>query len=246
MGRGVLPDAHRGRGSAHCGVDAYDGLMPSATRKKAAPAPSSGGPATLPFTGDEEANRLNAENPTAMLIGFVLDQQVTVQKAFSGPRVMFERLGTLDPGAIARMDGEELAAAFRRPPAIHRFPGSMAARVQALCAHLAENYSGDASLIWREAADARDLTGRLGRLPGFGEMKVRTVTALLAKQYSVRPEGIDKVLPDWPTLGDVTSAAELEAYQAGKRAYKASMRAQGVEMSAPRRRRTPAAAEVGG
>lgn len=217
--------------------------MATSTRTTKARTAVAPGPARLPWTGDEEADRLNAENPTAMLIGFVLDQQVTVQKAFAGPRVMIERLGTLDPAAIARMDGEELAAAFRKPPAIHRFPGNMAARVQALCAHLAETYDGDASRIWNEAVDARDLTRRLGKLPGFGEMKVRTVTALLAKQYGVRPAGIEDVLPGWPTLGDVTTPEELEAYQAGKRAHKASLRAQGINPGdVPRRPARGAAA----
>ena len=193
-------------------------------------------PARLPWTGADAADRLIAENPNALLIGFVLDQQITVQKAFAGPLVMLERLGTLDAGEIARMDPETLAAAFRRTPAIHRFPANMAARVQALCAHLAEAYSGDASRIWREAADGRDLVRRLKGLPGFGEMKVRTVTGLLFKQFAVRLEGLEALVPDYPTLADVTTPEELERYQAGKRAWKASMRAQGIDHSVPRRR----------
>jgi uncharacterized HhH-GPD family protein len=193
-------------------------------------------PVRLPYTGDDEADRLLAENPIAMLIGFALDQQVTVQKAFAGPRVLLQRAGTLDPAAIARMDTAELEAVFRKPPAIHRFPANMARRVQALCAHVAERYDGDAARVWEEAADGRDLKQRLSGLPGMGPMKVYTLVRLLSSQYGVRPPGYEDFLPDYPTLGDVTTADELARYQAGKRAYKASMRAQGVDPSARTRR----------
>jgi uncharacterized HhH-GPD family protein len=193
-------------------------------------------PARLPYTGDDEADRLLAENPIAMLIGFALDQQVTVQKAFAGPKVMLERLGTLDPGEIARIDPGDLEAAFRRPPAIHRFPAAMARRVQALCAAVAETYGGDASRVWREATDGRDLTRRLSALPGMGPMKVQTLMRLLSRQYGVTPPGYEDFLPKHPTLGDVTTAAELDEYQQGKRAYKAALRAQG---QGPTRTTTP-------
>jgi uncharacterized HhH-GPD family protein len=193
-------------------------------------------PSRLPYTGDDEADRLLAENPIAMLIGFALDQQVTVQKAFAGPKVLLERIGTLEPASIAHMDEAALADAFRRPPAIHRFPGNMAGRVQQLCAHIADNYGGDASRVWREAVDGRDLDRRLAALPGMGPMKVRTLMRLLSRQYGVTPAGYEEFLPDYPTLGDVTTPAELEAYQAGKRAYKASLRAQGIDPSGRRKR----------
>jgi uncharacterized HhH-GPD family protein len=183
-------------------------------------------PESLPFTGDAEADRLIASDPLALLIGFALDQQVTVQKAFSGPLVLQQRLGGLDAAAIAAADPDALAAAFRERPAIHRFPQAMAARVQALCAFVAERYHGDASRVWREAASGEDLRRRLAELPGIGEMKVRTLVALLANRYGVRPPGYEAELPGHRTLGDVTTAEELAAYQAGKRAAKAARRAQ--------------------
>ena len=186
-------------------------------------------PAKLPYTGDDAADRLLAENPVAMLIGFALDQQVTVQKAFAGPLALRERIGTLDPAAIARMDAAALETAFRTPPAIHRLPGTMAHRVQQLCAHIAEQYGGDASRIWTGAADGRDLDRRLAALPGIGPMKVRTLVRLLSRQFGVTPKGYEAFLPGYPTLGDVTTADELAEYQAGKRAYKASLRAQGID-----------------
>ena len=146
-------------------------------------------PDALHFTGDEEADRLLAEDPLALLIGFALDQQVTVQKAFAGPFVLKQRLGHLDVGRIAAMPPDELEAAFREKPAIHRFPGSMAGRVQALCGVIADRYGGDGSRVWTEAANARDLADRLGQLPGIGEMKVRSLMATLVKQFGLRPDG---------------------------------------------------------
>ena len=183
--------------------------------------------ARLPYTGNDEADELVSSDPLALLIGFALDQQVTVQKAFSGPWDIRQRLGHLDAKRIAAMDPAELDRVFRERPAIHRFPGSMAGKVQALCAAIAERYDGDASRIWREAKDGRDLQARLLDLPGFGEMKVRTVLSVLAKRYDVSLPGLAEVLPSHPTLGDVDSPEALASYQAGKRAYKASMRAQG-------------------
>ena len=185
-------------------------------------------PDRLPFTGNDDADRLLAADPLALLIGFALDQQVTVQKAFSGPFVLRERIGTLDAATIATMDPEALDTAFRTPPALHRFPGNMAARVRDLCAAIADGYDGDASRLWTEAADASDLRARLLALPGIGEMKAGTIVALLGKQFGVRPAGWEDVIPDHPTLGDVDSAEALAEYQAGKRARKAELRAQGT------------------
>src|SRR5687767_2995110 len=163
----------------------------------------------LPFTGDEEADRLLVAEPLALLIGFALDQQVTVQKAFSGPLELRRRIGHLDARRIAAMDPADLDAAFRERPALHRFPGSMAGKVQALCAAIATDYDGDAARIWTEAADGRDLERRLLRLPGIGEMKAKSILAILARRLDVRPPGIDEVLPTHPTLGDVDSAEAL-------------------------------------
>ena len=181
-------------------------------------------PAALPFTGDPEADRLLAEDPFALLVGFALDQQVTVQKAFSGPAEIKRRLGHFDPARIAAMDPSELDAVFRERPAIHRFPGSMAAKVQALAAAIASDYGDDAGRVWREASDGKDLEKRLLGLPGFGEMKVKSLIAVLGNRFGVRPPGYEDVAPTWPTLGDVDSAESLATYQAGKRAHKAAMR----------------------
>ena len=182
-------------------------------------------PTHLHFTGDEEADRLLAEEPLALLVGFVLDQQVTVQKAFAGPLEIRRRLGTFDAAAIAGADPGELEALFRTRPAIHRFPGNMARRVQELCAAIVEDYGGRAERLWLEAESGKDLEKRLLDLPGIGPMKARSLIAVLVKRYGVRPPGWEDVAPTHPTLGDVDSYEALEAYQEKKRAYKASLRA---------------------
>ena len=179
----------------------------------------------LYYTDDDEANALLAREPLALLIGLALDQQVTVQKAFAGPREIERRLGSLDATELAGMDTAELERVFAEKPAIHRFPGSMAKRVQELCRAITSEYDGRAERVWTEAADGADLERRLRGLPGFGDMKVRTALAILAKRFGVRPAGIDDVLPKHPTLGDVDSPEALDAYQAAKRAHKAAMRA---------------------
>ena len=181
----------------------------------------------LHYTGDDEADRLLASDPMALLIGFALDQQVPVQKAFSGPKVLRERLGTLDPRELATVNDARLEAAAKGPPAIHRFPSAMATRVRQLAAHIADNYDGDASRIWTGATDAADLRRRIAALPGFGEMKVNGLAAVLIKRLGVRPSGWEEALPKYPTLGDVDSAQALADYQAKKRAYKASLRERG-------------------
>jgi uncharacterized HhH-GPD family protein len=183
-------------------------------------------PESLPWTGDEEANRLIAEDPNALLIGFVLDQQVTVQKAFAGPLVLKQRLGHLDPARIAATSPDELLDAFRQRPAIHRFPGAMAERVQQLSADLAERFGGDGSRVWKDATDADDLVQRLSSLPGIGEMKVRGLVATLVKQFGVRPTGWEQIVPAHPTLGDVDSPRALAEYQAAKREHKRQVREQ--------------------
>jgi uncharacterized HhH-GPD family protein len=183
--------------------------------------------ARLPFTGNDSADAFVSEDPLALLIGFALDQQVTVQKAFSGPWELRARLGHLDARRIAGTDPAELERVFRERPAIHRFPGSMAGKVAALCAAIAERYDNDASRIWTEASDGPDLERRLLDLPGIGAMKAKTILAVLGKRYGVSLPGMADVMPKHPTLGDVDSPEALAEYQAGKRAYKAAMRAQG-------------------
>ena len=201
--------------------------LPGRTYHPAMATTSAGRPSSLPFTGNDEADRLLAEDPLALLIGFSLDQQVTVQKAFSGPWDLRQRLGHLDAARIAATDPAELDRVFRERPALHRFPGAMAGKVQALCAAIARDYGGDASRIWREAKDGRDLQARLLALPGIGEMKARTILAILGKRLGVALPGMDAVMPTHPTLGDVDTPEALAAYQAGKRAHKAELRAQG-------------------
>ena len=182
-------------------------------------------PASLPFTGNPEADAFLAADPLALLIGFVLDQQVTVQKAFAGPLELRRRVGTLDPTAIAAMDPEALQAVFRERPALHRFPGAMATRVQELCAVVDRDFGGDAARVWADARDGAELDARLRALPGIGEMKAKTLVGLLARRFGVRPPGWEAVAPDYPTLADVDSAEALARYQEQKRAWKASRRA---------------------
>jgi uncharacterized HhH-GPD family protein len=180
-------------------------------------------PEMLYFTGNDEADRLIAEDPLALLIGFVLDQQVTVPTAFVGPLKLKQRLGRLDAAEIASVDPDKLADLFRERPAIHRFPGNMAKRTQELCAVVAEEYDGDASQVWRDAADTDDLKRRLDALPGFGEMKVKALASVLARRYGNKMA--EPLVPSHPMLGDVDSPEALAEYQAAKRAFKASLRA---------------------
>jgi uncharacterized HhH-GPD family protein len=177
-------------------------------------------PEALWFTDDEAACRLLADDPFALLVGFALDQQVTVQQAFLGPLRLKERLGTLEPQAVADADLEPL---FRQKPAIHRFPGSMAGRVRELAATVADEYDGDASQLWTEAEDGADLRRRISALPGFGEMKVKSLGAVLAKRFGVPVA--EELVPGHPTLGDVDSPQALADYQAAKKAHKAEWQA---------------------
>jgi uncharacterized HhH-GPD family protein len=177
-------------------------------------------PEALWFTDDEAACRLLAESPFALLVGFALDQQVTVQKAFLGPLRLKERLGTLEPHAVAAADLEPL---FREKPAIHRFPGAMAERVRELAAAVAGEYGGDAARLWTEAEDGADLRRRISALPGFGEMKVKSLGAVLAKRFGI--PAAEELVPGHPTLGDVDSPQALADYQAAKRAHKAEWQA---------------------
>ncbi|MFL5951893.1 MAG: HhH-GPD-type base excision DNA repair protein [Gaiellaceae bacterium] len=176
-------------------------------------------PSALHFTPSDEANALLAQEPMALLIGFALDQQVTVPTAFSGPLKIKQRVGTLDAHTLATTD---LEPAFREKPAVHRFPGNMAKRVRELAAVVDEEYGGDASRVWTDAKDGADLRKRIADLPGFGEMKIKSLGAVLAKRFDVAVA--QELVPNHPTLGDVDSAEALEQYQAKKRAHKAGLR----------------------
>lgn len=186
--------------------------------------PTDSRPRRLHFTGNEEADQLLASDPLALLIGFVLDQQITLQQAFSGPLELRRRIGTLDAGDIATMDTSSLEEAFAQRPALHRFPASMARRTQALCQAITDAYGGRAERAWTEASDARDLQRRLLALPGIGEMKAATLIAILGKRLGIKPDGWDELTPKHMTLGDVDSPEALATYQAAKRASKADMR----------------------
>jgi uncharacterized HhH-GPD family protein len=177
-------------------------------------------PARLYFTDSDEANELIASDPMALLIGFALDQQVTVQQAFMGPLRLQERLGSLDPGRLAAADLEDV---FRQKPAIHRFPAKMAERIHDLAAHIRDEYGGDAARVWSGARDATELRSNIAALPGFGDMKINALGAVLARRLGVA--AAQQLVPPYPTLGDVDSHAALESYQAAKRAHKAALRA---------------------
>jgi uncharacterized HhH-GPD family protein len=173
-------------------------------------------PERLHFTESDEANELIATDPMALLVGFALDQQVTVQKAFSGPLEIKQRVGALDADTLA---GADLEPVFRQKPAIHRYPGNMAKRVHELAVHIRDEYGGDASRVWTDAADSEELRANIAALPGFGEMKIKALGSVLAKHFGV--EAAAGLVPWHPTLGDVDSAAALAEYQAAKREYKA-------------------------
>jgi uncharacterized HhH-GPD family protein len=180
-------------------------------------------PAALYFTESDAANEILAREPLALLIGFALDQQVTVPTAFAGPQKLKERIGSLDAAAIASMDPARLEEVFREKPAIHRFPGSMARRVQELCAVIVDEYDGHADRVWTEAESAADLKRRIGALPGFGAMKITGLGSVLALRFGV--EVANELVPNHPCLGGIDSPDALAEYQAAKRAHKASLRA---------------------
>jgi uncharacterized HhH-GPD family protein len=184
---------------------------------------------SLPFTGDPEADKYLVDDPLALLIGMVLDQQVPLEKAFAGPWVLRQRLGKeLDAAELAAMDPDKLAALFVERPALHRFPGSMAARVQELCRLLVQDYGGDAATVWTTAASGDELFKRVKALPGFGEHKARIFVALLAKQLGIRPEGWAKAAGAFGEPGALASVADIDSPEAlsavreHKRALKAA------------------------
>jgi uncharacterized HhH-GPD family protein len=173
-------------------------------------------PDRLYFTESDEANALIASDPMALLVGLALDQQVTVQQAFLGPLRLRERLGAIDADTLATA---ELEPAFREKPAVHRYPAKMAERVRHLAVHVRDRYGGDAARVWTDARDADALRANIAALPGFGEMKLKALGAILAKRFGV--EVADRLVPPHPTLGDVDSPQALADYQAAKRTHKA-------------------------
>lgn len=188
--------------------------------------------AALHITGDTEADSLLSSDPLALLIGMLLDQQVTMEKAFGSPAELARRLGgRLDAASIAAMDAGALDAVFRERPALHRYPGSMAGRVQALCRAVAEDYGNKADAIWTGVPSGDELLARLRALPGFGEQKAKIFAALLGKQLGVHPEGWREATKPYGEPGsflsvaDITEPAALEKVRANKRAIKAQAKA---------------------
>ncbi len=187
----------------------------------------------LHLTGDKEADSVISTDPLALLIGMVLDQQVTMEKAFWAPSELARRLGgSLDPAAIAAMDPDTLVTIFKERPALHRFPGSMAGRVQAVCRIVAEEYGGKADAIWRGASDGEALITRLTALPGFGAQKARIFAALLGKQLGVQPEGWRAATAPFGkensflSVADISGPESLEKVRSHKKAMKAKARAE--------------------
>jgi uncharacterized HhH-GPD family protein len=182
-----------------------------------------GMPDALPFTEDEQANRLLATNPLAALIGMMLDQQFPMERAFLSPYLLQERLDIpLDAASIAAIDPDTLDEVFRGPPALHRFPSSMAQRCRDLCAAVVEDHGGDAAAIWRDATDGADLLERLERLPGFGEAKSRVFVGVVGKRLEEGPKGWEEVAADWPSIADIDSFDKIAALREEKRARKAA------------------------
>jgi uncharacterized HhH-GPD family protein len=181
---------------------------------------------TIPVTGDPAADELLAESPLALLIGMLLDQQVPMEWAFRGPATLRERLGALDCASIAAMPPEQLEAVFKEKPALHRFPGSMAKRTHALCAHIVEHYDGDAAKIWKDVRDPAELFRRIRALPGFGEEKAKIFLAILGKRLRVAPNGWEEYAKPFSdstprSVADIDSADALTRVRAWKQAQKA-------------------------
>ena len=185
---------------------------------------------TFQITGDAAADQVLNDSDFALLAGMMLDQQYPMEHAFRGPYKVTQRLGSFDPARIADADPEEFKALCSVPPAIHRFPGAMAARLQELARIVAEDYDGDASRVWTEATDAKDLLKRVMALPGFGKQKAQIFVALLGKQHGVRPEGWEQVVGDYAldgyrSVADVVDPASLQKVRDFKKQKKAAARA---------------------
>ena len=173
------------------------------------------------WTENDEANRLLDTDPLALLIGMVLDQQVKMEKAFGGPYELKRRLGRLDAREIASMDPARLDKVFRERPALHRFPGNMARRVQAMAAAVVKDYGGDAGSVWRDARTGDELAARISALPGFGDMKTKIMVSILAKKFGVRPTGWEKHAATWHSVADVDSEESMVHAREVKREMKA-------------------------
>src|SRR3990172_2770001 len=179
-------------------------------------------PESLPFTVDADANRLLASNPTALLIGMLLDQQFPMERAFFAPHLLRERLGgRLDAATVAALDDAAIESVFAGPPALHRFPASMGRRCRDLCIHLVDEYGGDADRLWTEAADGEDLLQRLQALPGFGSAKARIFVGVVGKRLGTGPPGWERVAADWPSIADVDRFEQVAVLREQKRAMKA-------------------------
>lgn len=184
---------------------------------------------TIPVTGNPEADQLLVDDPLALLIGMLLDQQVPMEWAFKGPLTLRERLGGLDAGKIAAMPEADVEAVFREKPALHRFPGAMAKRTHALCRAIVDDYGGDAAAIWRDVRRGDELYERLHALPGFGEDKTKIFMALLAKRLGVKPKGWEQAAAPFSdstprSVADIDSAETLARVREWKRAQKAKGR----------------------
>ncbi len=179
-------------------------------------------PDSLPFTESDEANRLLASDGLALLIGMLLDQQFPMERAFYGPQLLKDRLGEdLDAGRLADWDPEKLESIFKGPPAIHRYPGSMAGRTQEMCRVIVAEYGGRAENLWESAADGTELLKRLQALPGFGVAKSRIFVGVLGKRLGVRPEGWEEKAADWASIADVATFDDVATLREKKRAMKA-------------------------
>lgn len=187
---------------------------------------------SLHLSQDPDADKVISESPLALVVGMVLDQQITIEKAFSSPAVLAERMGSpLDAATIAAMDPDELATLFKERPALHRFPGSMAARVQDVCRAVAEDYGNRVENVWKGVRTGDELVARLRALPGFGEQKAKIFAALLGKQLGVCPEGWREATAPYGAAGshlsvaDITDQASLDEVRSTKRAMKARAKA---------------------
>jgi uncharacterized HhH-GPD family protein len=181
-------------------------------------------PAQLPFTPDDDANRLLAADPLALLVGMLLDQQFPMERAFLSPSILATRLGVdrLDAAALAVHDPDALVAVFQGPPALHRYPGSMAARTQELSRHIVEHFDGDPAAIWTTASDGTELYRRLRALPGYGEAKARIFIKVLGRQLGVAPPGWDEHAATWASIADVDTFADITTIRTAKQAAKAA------------------------
>lgn len=183
---------------------------------------------TFPVTGDTAKDTLLVEDPFALLLGMMLDQQITMEKAFAGPYDLRERLGgALDPASLAATDPAAVEEAFRIKPALHRYPGAMAKRASALAGAIVDDYDGDTASIWTDAADGADLFDRLRALPGFGDAKARIFIAVLAKRFGIRPAGWAEAAGDYAdgnprSVADVDGPDALERVRAFKKQQKAA------------------------